>query len=33
MDYYLLIARAVERLEESTEITRRTIYDLARSAR
>ena len=32
MDYYLLIARAVERLEESTEITRRTIYDLARSA-
>ena len=31
-DYYPLIAQAVESLEESTEMTRRAIYDLARSA-
>jgi hypothetical protein len=31
-DYYPLIAQAVESLEESTEMTRREIYDLARSA-
>jgi hypothetical protein len=31
-DYYHLIARAVESLEENTELNRRAIYDLARSA-
>jgi hypothetical protein len=31
-DYYHLIARAVEGLEENTELNRRAIYDLARSA-
>jgi hypothetical protein len=31
-DYYRLIAQAVEGLEENTELSRRAIYDLARSA-
>src|SRR5438105_1609879 len=31
-DYYPLIAQAVESLDESTAMTRRAIYDLARSA-
>ena len=31
-DYYRLLAQAVEGLEENTELSRRAIYDLARSA-